>query len=255
MKTKRLVFQSTKCLSEDDIRLYLNGNLDESSRYRIENHLIDCPLCSEAVEGYASSLNFDQTEELKEIKNAVDTKIATSQAKSRNLFQSLNKIAAAILLLVVSTAAIFYWSAQKTENDYLAEIQSSTNLSESVRGNDDLSGDEQTMEGVNIFRNGDYQESLFFFENVLESQPENTAARYYAGLSALNIGELNKAIENLTYARFNEETYYEDATWNLILANLRAGNKKEAKDLIADLLKIEGGFYSIKAEKLLKEIE
>ena len=65
----------------------------------------------------------------------------------------------------------------------------------------------------------------------------------------------DKAIENLSYARLNDENYYEDATWNLALANIGIGNIDEAKALIEDLVKIEGGYYNDKAEKLLKELE
>ena len=84
---------------------------------------------------------------------------------------------------------------------------------------------------------------------------EDPTLNYFLGLSSFKAGEFEKAIENLSIARFNEEKYYEDATWHLILANLGLGKEEEAKSLIEDLLKIEGSFYSEKAEKLLKDLE
>jgi len=137
----------------------------------------------------------------------------------------------------------------------LAEFRSSKDLIESVRGAGDFPEGSQIAKGLELYRNENYQESFFFFENILESQPESSVAHYFSGLSALNLGELDKAIENLSYARFNDENYYEDATWNLALANFGIGNTDEAKALITDLLKIEGGYYNDKAKQLLKKIE
>ena len=74
MKKNKLVFQPLKCLDENDIRLYLSGEVDQSARYRIENHLLDCPLCEEAVEGYAAEYDFAQDDGLDQLKNGVKGK-------------------------------------------------------------------------------------------------------------------------------------------------------------------------------------
>ncbi len=244
-----------KCLSQDEIRLYLIGELDESSRYRVENHLLDCPLCSDAVEGFAENYNFDKDEQLDELKKAISKKSIQAPLRSKEIYWTLNRIAATILFIIVSTAVVVYWSTQSNEKNFLAEFQSSKDLIESVRGTEYFPVGNQYKEGLELFRNENYQESLFFFENMLVSQPESSVAHYFSGLSALNLGELEKAIENLSYARFNDENYYEVATWNLALANFGIGNTDEAKALITDLLKIEGGYYNDKAEQLLKKIE
>ena len=255
MGNKNLVFQSTECLSKEEIRLYLKGELNEAARYRAENHLLDCPLCSDAVEGFAGEYNFDEDQELEDLKIVIKKKIVEPTLSSNTNIFTLNRIAAAVIFLVVSSAVLFYWNTQKVENTILAEIQSSNNTMGSVRGISDFEFGELYMEGIELFRNEKYQESLFFFENLLETQPENPTAHYFTGISALNLGELEQAIENLTYARLNDENFYEDATWQLILANLGIGNTTEAKALIDDLLKIEGGFYSSNAEKLKEKLE
>ncbi len=255
MQKKQSVFQGTKCLNEDEIRFYLNGTLGESSRYRVENHLLDCPLCAEAMEGFANEYKFGQDQQLAELKEAIKGKTRIVPKSREVHFWTINRIAAAILLIIIPSAAWFYWNAQNSEKSYLAELQSSKGLIENVRGGEEFPAGIQYNEGLEFYRNENYRASLFFFDYLLESEPENSIAHYFAGLSALNLGELEEAIENLSYARFNDEKYYEDATWNLVLANLGLGKKEEAKALIAELLKIEGGFYSDKAEKLLKEIE
>lgn len=255
MEKNKLVFQPMKCLSQDEIRLYLVGELDESARYRVENHLLDCPLCSEAVEGFANEYNFEQDEQLDDLRKAITEKSFSTSLDSKNTYWTINRMAAAILFIIVSSATVVYWTKQNSEKNYLSEVQSSKDLIENVRSAADFPAGDQYQEGFELYRNENYQESLFFFENMLESQPENSIAHYFSGLSALNLGELDKAIENLSYARFNDEKYYEDATWNLALANIGIGNIDEAKALINDLTKIEGGYYSDKAAKLLEKIE
>jgi hypothetical protein len=49
----QLLFQEHKCLSEKDIQNYINGQLSTDERHRLENHLLDCPLCDDAVDGYS----------------------------------------------------------------------------------------------------------------------------------------------------------------------------------------------------------
>lgn len=54
------IFQIHQCLSEENIKGYLTNRLSEEERFRVENHLLDCPLCSDAVDGYAA-MEVDQS--------------------------------------------------------------------------------------------------------------------------------------------------------------------------------------------------
>ena len=101
MQKDKLVFQPMKCLSQDEIRLYLIGELDESSRYRVENHLLDCPLCSDAVEGFAENYNFDKDEQLDELKKAISKKSIQAPLGSKEIYWTLNRIADGLLSLSV----------------------------------------------------------------------------------------------------------------------------------------------------------
>ncbi len=253
MEKNKLVFQPTNCLSQAEIRQYLIGDIDENSRYRVENHLLDCPLCAEALEGFSQESSLDPEKEIEDLKSAVIRKSKSNTQPLSAIFWTMNRIAAVLLFLVISAAVIIYWNAQSSEKTFLADFQSSKDLIEIVRGGEDSAA--EYNEGIELYRNEYYQESLFFFENLLEVQPENSTAHYFSGLSAMKLGEMEKAIENLTYARINSEKHYEAATWHLALANLGLEKIEETKALITDLLKIEGGFYSEKAENLLKQIE
>ena len=79
------LFSSSKCLGQDEIQKYLKEQLTNQERFRVENHLLDCPLCTDAVEGFANGYNFDEDIELREIETALATAEKTSPTKVRTL--------------------------------------------------------------------------------------------------------------------------------------------------------------------------
>src|SRR3990172_8048480 len=49
------LFSESTCLSLEALTKYLNGRISSEERLKIERHLVDCPLCSDAIEGFSSS--------------------------------------------------------------------------------------------------------------------------------------------------------------------------------------------------------
>ena len=77
------------------------------------------------------------------------------------------------------------------------------------------------------------------------------SATFYAGVSNLEIGNTEKAIDLLSTVRMNSPTYYEDATWYLLLANLKLKNIEEVKTLSKEL---KSQRYDERVEKVLERI-
>ncbi|MCH2083826.1 MAG: hypothetical protein MK226_15635 [Saprospiraceae bacterium] len=48
-----IVRHKGKCLSKEELEKYFNGNLPKQQILRVENHLLECELCSTSVEGMA----------------------------------------------------------------------------------------------------------------------------------------------------------------------------------------------------------
>lgn len=46
--------QRGACLSYDELLQYKRGTIDDEQKNVIENHLLDCPLCADAVEGVSA---------------------------------------------------------------------------------------------------------------------------------------------------------------------------------------------------------
>jgi TolA-binding protein len=65
-KDKIIVLEETGCISRDQLLGYRDNTLPPAERHTVERHLVDCPLCTEALEGLAlvtSPLVYDQLNE------------------------------------------------------------------------------------------------------------------------------------------------------------------------------------------------
>lgn len=50
-KELKRIFQKGECLSLDTMRLYIDGKLNKKSMHEVEKHLVECGLCSAAMDG------------------------------------------------------------------------------------------------------------------------------------------------------------------------------------------------------------
>ncbi len=51
MKTVNNIFEHTDCISEEMLTKYISNKLSPGEKHEVEKHLIDCEMCSDAVEG------------------------------------------------------------------------------------------------------------------------------------------------------------------------------------------------------------
>jgi hypothetical protein len=94
------IFSDTNCLTKKQIELLKQNKLSEKEIYNIEKHLVDCPFCSEAVEGYlANSVNSS----VNELDALIDNK--TALLKKKNSIKILLLAASVAILLSIS-----WWS-------------------------------------------------------------------------------------------------------------------------------------------------
>ncbi|MFH1320748.1 MAG: TonB family protein [Bacteroidota bacterium] len=126
------IFSETDCLSLETIRQYLDDQLGDRERQQVEKHLTDCPLCSDAVEGFGASTDF----------TAVEARIA---ALKKNISFAANKqssglmqrdfvkyaAAAAIVLIISGVTYIYVKNISKDTNLLITEEISSPRQEES----------------------------------------------------------------------------------------------------------------------------
>lgn len=244
------IFQATTCLSQEELILYSNGDVSDELRYKIENHLLDCPLCTEALEGV--NLMSESDSNLNELYNRIDQKRESGSNPSQKRIIPWNRIAAGILFLLTFGAALIYYQ-NNNSNKFQAYFQQS-NESFASRAIDESRFSADLDAGQRLFKKGNHQGSYSFFDDYLTTNPESSIAAYYAGVSAFEIGELDTSIDLLTQVRLNDEQLYEEATWMLAGVYLEKGDDEKAKDLLEEIVQGTGSFYSERAAELLKEI-
>ena len=247
----------SKCLSRETIQNYLQTKITNEERFEVENHLLDCPLCADAVEGFANHYNFEENTELEQIKETIDqqTANAPTEATIRSLPVrrfSMNHIAAAILMLLIPIAGFFYWQSENTSQ--LAQafnpIKDDVMLAELRANNTSDFKNNNLKKGMGYYDLNEYQKSLDYYQLALQEEPENSIASFYAGVVSMELENPETAISYLTTSRLNDERFYEQSTWYLIMAHLKLQQKEKAKILLKDLLKNKENIYYDKAMKL-----
>lgn len=59
------LFTETPCRTLDELLRYRDGSLTTEEKHRVEEHLLDCPLCSDALEGLQRAQSTDAIEEIR----------------------------------------------------------------------------------------------------------------------------------------------------------------------------------------------
>ena len=253
------IFETTKCLSMKDIKDYLSDTTNDDQHYRIENHLLDCPLCTDAVEGFAKNNNFEEDTEAvfsnTYFEEKEEHKIVSIKPLPQRNFQ-WSKLAAAIAMLLIPAVSMYVYFNQNFEDRLFTnnfETYSDGTLSNLRSGN--TAKTDATLAGaLEAYSAKDYKESLLFFEKYLENN-QNADLTFYAGLSALESNQLEKALNYFKTARINTETYFLESSWYLGLTHLKRKELNEATIIFEELQIQDDGFYSKKAEEMLQKIK
>lgn len=254
------LFNTMNCLDKEQMEGYLKGTQSREERFRIENHLLDCELCSAAIEG------FEQMGYLEEDADFLNTFHQELEAKKgdatvRQLQPNRDRflwrrIAAAVLVLMIPFSSYMYWNSQSTNrmtDGYFSNLE----INDNFRGIDAIKGGDTDLDNaVASYKAKQYATSIPQFEAYLERQPEDAEAILYAGIACLESGQLQKADDYLTTVRINSERLFEDSTWYLVLAKIKSAKTAEAIQLLEELIKKnETGFYAEQARQLLFQLK
>lgn len=253
----RISLQETKCLTQKELKGYLEETLDKSTLFRVEDHLLDCDLCSAAVEGLESSENL-----MTELDQAFDFDFSKRVAEGRKqeakvvAFSWRRFAAAAAMIGLPIIAGWLYLNAdggQDVFNQHYAYYDNDAVVN--VRSYDTSANSKTPLtEAVGFYEAKDFSKSIEAFENILSKNPQNEVAAFFVGLSYLENENLTKSINHLETVRINSGNYYEAATWYLALAYLKAEQIDRTKELLEDLTKVKDDYYVEKAQALLKEL-
>lgn len=88
---------------------YHDGTLPDALHHQLERHLLDCDLCADALEGLQVS---DAAQTENDVRD-INRHIAAKSQQRKNLYLPDWKVAAAVVLVLLSSVAVFYYNYQQ----------------------------------------------------------------------------------------------------------------------------------------------
>ncbi len=245
------IHQSATCLSGEELQRYLDGASNLQERHRVEHHMLDCPLCSDAVEGFetAGQAQVHQIEDFSSFKKKLPL---TEGANIRQLTPArfALRAAAAVALLIVAAWGFNNLTGGASSDELYRQGYSTypVDIPYERRGDGDLNF--YFAAALADYDSGRFAQSIPKFLEALKEEPDNHACHFFAGVALLETARWNEAIEHFSSAEKIGGGYSEKVKWYLAMANLKAGKTAEAKTLLQNIV-AAGKFKAEDARKLL----
>lgn len=244
------IFDVRPCLSREEITEYLTGSLTETKRFEIENHLLDCPLCSDAVDGIRGFQGVVANLPAESKLNFSGKKQDIVLAKKTNWF----RLAAVFTGIVVFTALLFqYFTDSNSQKIFAGAYKRLPPPESQTRSAGDSLTTDTVDEAMVLYGQNRFEEAISAFEIRLKDLPTDSQSYLYAGICYLETGKTNTAIDYFKKARINSEQFYPEATWYLALAYLKEGSNQQAVHLLEELAQTDNDFTQ-KAKELQADI-
>ncbi len=232
-------FKPRACLSLIELKHYVSGTISDDQILDIENHLLDCPLCSDAIEGLEPILvsNEDISHDLSSMKKQLEQKednLNVPLIRSPIQLMWLNRVVAAVLLGVIGYASYYYHIKSLPErladqyfilppNKYAA-MRSAPTAPETI--NIDLTT------AIAHYHSEQYQKSLPYFSNYLALSPNDHDARMMYTIALFEEDQLNHAEKQLRYIQQSPNGNSEIVQWYLALIYLAQYEEEKAMPLL-----------------------
>jgi TolA-binding protein len=113
---------------------------------------------------------------------------------------------------------------------------------------------ESFTNAIGSYKAGDYKAAAAGFSEAMLNGSESYSAGFYLGITELELGNYNKAIDLLGGVVNLKGEYTKEATWYLGLAYTKSGNKIKASECF-EVLARSSGFYSDRSEKILRRLK
>ncbi|MCP4145341.1 MAG: hypothetical protein GY752_08670 [bacterium] len=239
---------------------YEMNMLKYADKLEFESHLQDCKACCDELYDNAPVANELQAHPGL-YGNVMKSETATQPEKS--LFDKIREMFAVKILVpvVVVASLVVMVISLGTESDVrrLAIVEKMAYVSIDVRSADSELAAEYFASAMNAYQEDQYavavEELKLSIENADSDWTGWDQAHMYLGVSLMMDSQPDQAIEYLTVVKNGSSLpLIEKGNWLLAQANLQAGNKDQAIELLADLI-INGVVYANKAAEQLHEIE
>ena len=118
-KELKRIFSKGECLSLDAMRLYNDGKLNKKSMHEVEKHLLECNLCSAAVDG----LNTKRVTEVNKLSEHIQRRLAVymNTPPSVPFFRRFGLLIISAILLIGISGTCIYIAQDHNHNTIVAD--------------------------------------------------------------------------------------------------------------------------------------
>lgn len=159
--------------------------------------------------------------------------------------------AASITILILVSASLFLFLPRQSSNTKLFEKYYDSDRPVHVT----RSGDVDIVEALRNYQQKNYEQAILLFNDVLITDPNNSAIRFYTGISFIETEKFTDAISCFQeIIRNNHSLYVEPAEWHLGLSYLRNGDEDLAVAQFKKVAADDISYYNSKATEILKQM-
>jgi len=185
----------------------------------------------------------------------------TVRSKHRkNLIQKYTykywKYAATIVFFAgVSVSALFFINNQNNPDRLFDKAFNSSKIHIS-RSPVSSASNATIVEAMLNYHEGNYNNAIGYFEQLLKQNPDNIAVRFYLGISHMETENFDEATEKFRFILSDQDNLYiEHAEWYLSLCFLKNDELDKAINHLTIISQNPQNYYSKNASKLLKKIK
>ncbi len=191
----------------------------------------------------------------KEASASIATEEKIVPIKKANRF-SIKLSIAAMLLLTIGLSLKFIFD-QPDQNVQLFE-----SYYKPLDAPEDNFRSEESTEGINekvkiasdAYDDLEYKKAIGFYTELLNESPGNSKYTLFLGLSYMNDGMFEEAINLYNLHVSTTTPYDEDIKWYLALAHLRKGEVQTSKLLLENIAKDSKSYYAHTANELVSKL-
>lgn len=198
----------------------------------------------------ASSLASETTLE-EPVVDFVPLQITGKNTNRRRITRFISMSAAAVLGAFVILRVLL--PSSDTGNIYESNYKTFQAVAPTVRGNGSTVSTDY-ISALASYKKGNYNEAEAGFIKAVNQNPADLAAAFYLGLSQLETGNIDKAVENLTAVISGKGKFVKESQWYLGMAFLKKGDTERASAYFTSLASSDG-YYRKASEKILRRLK
>lgn len=215
------------------------------------------------IEGTKEAYFEELKKEFEELDKELDQEennISSGNSRSGifSLRPPMMQMAASFIILAIAAASGAYFLLQPAQHsDAFDEFYTTYPNVTYVIDRNMADEAEEVKEPFLDYEIEEYSKAYRGFDEILRDQPENHEARFYKGLSAIELGKEEEARKELNTILDNTDRdfdLYEQAIWYLALTHLKSDNPEKAKSKLKDY-SFRDPAYEQKSQELIERIE